>query len=44
MTAVYTNRDLYGNFTGKTKVIGDYTSGFENGSVSWNKRLYFQFQ
>jgi hypothetical protein len=36
MTAVYTNRDLYGNFTGKTKVIGDYTSGFENGSVSWN--------
>ena len=36
MTAVYTNRDLYGNFTGKTKVIGDYTSGFKNGFVSWN--------
>jgi hypothetical protein len=36
MTAIYTNRDLYGNFTGKTKVSGDYTSGLENGFVSWN--------
>jgi hypothetical protein len=36
MTAVYTNRDLYGNFTGKTKVSGDYTRGLENSLVSWN--------
>ena len=33
MTAVYTNRDLYGNFTGKTKITGDYTMGLENGNV-----------
>jgi hypothetical protein len=36
MTAVYTNRDLYGNFTGKTKVTGDYTRGLGNGFVTWN--------
>ena len=36
MTAVYTNRDLYGNFTGKTKITGDYTWGLENGQVRWN--------
>jgi hypothetical protein len=36
MTAVYTNRDLYGNFTGKMKVTGDYTRGLENGFVTWN--------
>jgi hypothetical protein len=36
MTAVYTNRDLYGNFIDKTKVTGDYTRGLENGTVSWN--------
>ncbi|MBA7539820.1 hypothetical protein ES705_32105 [subsurface metagenome] len=36
MTAVYTNMDLYGTFTGKTKVTGDYTRGLENGFVSWN--------
>jgi len=36
MTAVYVNRDLYGNFTGKTKVSGDYTRGLENGQVKWN--------
>jgi len=36
MTAVYTNRDLYGNFTGKQKVTGDYTRGLENGFVTWN--------
>jgi hypothetical protein len=35
MTAVYINRDLYGNFTGKTKVTGDYTRGLDNGFVSW---------
>jgi len=35
MTAVYTNLDLYGNFTGKTKVTGDYTCGLENGMASW---------
>ena len=36
MTAIYTNRDLYGSFTGKTKVTGEYTRGLENGMVSWN--------
>ncbi|MBE3085646.1 MAG: hypothetical protein IMZ64_05450 [Bacteroidetes bacterium] len=36
MTAVYTNMDLYGNFTGKIKVSGDYTRGLENGNVLWN--------
>ena len=36
MTAVYTNRDLYGNFTGKTKVSGEYTWGTGEGEVSWN--------
>ncbi len=35
MTAVYTNMDIFGNFTGKTKVTGDYTRGFENDSVTW---------
>jgi hypothetical protein len=39
MTAVYTNRDLYGNFTGKTKVSGDYTCGLEKGEASWNNVL-----
>jgi hypothetical protein len=36
MTAVYTNRDLYGNFSGKQKITGDYTRGLENGYVAWN--------
>ena len=36
MTAEYINRDLYGNFTGKSKVTGDYTRGLDGGYVSWN--------
>ena len=36
MTAVYTNRDLYGIFMNKTKITGDYTRGLENGFVTWN--------
>jgi len=36
MTAVYTNRDLYGKFMDKKKITGDYTRGLENGLVSWN--------
>jgi hypothetical protein len=36
MTAIYTNRDLYGNFTGKTMIKGDYTRGLENGFAEWN--------
>jgi hypothetical protein len=36
MTAVYTNRDLYGNFTGKIKVSGDYTKGLPGDSTEWN--------
>lgn len=36
MTAVYLNRDLYGNFTGKTKVTGEYTRDLKGGAVCWN--------
>jgi hypothetical protein len=36
MTAVYTNRDLYGKFTGKTFVSGDYTCGLPGDSSMWN--------
>jgi hypothetical protein len=36
MTAVYINRDLYGNFTSKTKVSGDYTRDLPGDSVVWN--------
>jgi len=39
MTAVYTNLDLYGNFTSKKMVTGDYTKGLENDQVSWNNVL-----
>jgi hypothetical protein len=36
MTAVYSNRDLYGTFMNKTKVEGDYTQGFEDRHMQWN--------
>ena len=36
MTAIYTNRDLYGEFIDKTKIIGDYTRGLGNENVKWN--------
>jgi hypothetical protein len=36
MTAVYTNRDLYGKFSGKTMVSGDYTCGLPGDSSMWN--------
>ena len=36
MTAIYTNRDLYGNFTGKMKISGDYISGLPGDSAMWN--------
>ena len=39
MTAVYTNRDLYGKFTGKIKVVGDYTRGLPGDSVIWNNAV-----
>jgi hypothetical protein len=35
MTAVYTNRDLYGKFTDKTMVTGDYTRGLPGDSSMW---------
>ena len=35
MSAVYTNLDLYGNFSSKTLVTGDYTEGLRNNTVSW---------
>ncbi|TFG41270.1 MAG: hypothetical protein E4H43_04580 [Bacteroidia bacterium] len=36
MSAVYTNLDLYGNFSSKTLVSGEYTEGSKNNTVSWN--------
>jgi hypothetical protein len=36
MTAVYVNRDLYGKFTGKKQVTGEYTRGLPGDSVVWN--------
>lgn len=36
MTAVYTNRDLYGKFTGKKRISGEYTRGLPGDSVIWN--------
>src|ERR1035437_8462887 len=36
MTAVYNNKDLYGNFMNKTGVTGEYTCGLEGGRVKWN--------
>jgi hypothetical protein len=36
MIAVYTNRDLYGNFTSKTKVNGDYTGALPGDSAVWS--------
>ena len=36
MTAVYTNRDLYGNFTLKTRVTGDYTRGLPGDTAMWD--------
>ena len=36
MTAIYTNRDLYGNFTGKTKITGDYQRVLPSEEVKWN--------
>ncbi len=36
MTAVYKNLDIYGNFTGKTRVTGDYTRGYSGGFAQWN--------
>ena len=36
MTAIYTNRDLYGSFTGKMKIAGDYKIGLQGDSVMWN--------
>jgi hypothetical protein len=36
MTAIYTNRDLYGNFTGKTLITGDCAMRSESDTLSWN--------
>lgn len=36
MTAVYTSTDIYGKFSGKIKVSGDYSKGLENGNAIWN--------
>jgi hypothetical protein len=36
MSAVYTNRDLYGNFTGKTMITGEFTRRFYGDSCKWN--------
>jgi hypothetical protein len=36
MTAVYYNKDIYGNFSDKTQVSGEYTRGLNDGYVKWN--------
>lgn len=36
MTADYYNRDIYGNFQSKIRIIGEYTRGLEDGFVKWN--------
>lgn len=36
MIATYINRDFDGNFTGKTRISGEYTKGSEDGYVKWN--------
>jgi hypothetical protein len=37
ITADYFNGDIFGNFINKTRVTGDYTRGFNDGTVKWNK-------
>lgn len=44
MTAVYTNRDLVGNFTGKTMVTGEYTTGLPGDSARWNNAFISESQ
>ena len=36
MTADYFNGDIFGNFINKTRVTGEYTRGFPDGTVKWN--------
>jgi hypothetical protein len=36
MTFVYYNKDIYGKFFNKVQVSGEYTRGFEDGTVKWN--------
>jgi hypothetical protein len=36
MSAVYTNQDIFGNFKGKTRMTGEYTSGLPGDSAIWN--------
>jgi len=36
ITADYFNGDIFGNFMNKTRVSGDYTRGFKDGTVKWN--------
>jgi hypothetical protein len=37
VTADYFNGDIFGNFVNKTRVTGNYTRGFKNGAVKWNR-------
>jgi hypothetical protein len=37
ITADYFNGDIFGKFINKTRVTGNYTRGFEDGTVKWNK-------
>ena len=37
ITTDYFNGDIFGNFMNKTRVTGDYTRGFKDGTVKWNK-------
>ncbi|MGD9930891.1 MAG: hypothetical protein AB7U05_12785 [Mangrovibacterium sp.] len=36
VAADYLNYDIYGNFTGKLRIAGTYTSGLDGGTARWN--------
>lgn len=44
MTALYINRDLVGNFTGKSLVTGEYSTGLPGDSVRWNNAYFSESQ
>lgn len=44
MTAIYTNRDLYGNFTGRIKIKGDYYLTEDSEQVRWDNVCIFYSQ
>ncbi len=41
ITTDYFNGDIFGNFLNKTRLVGEYTRGLEDGKVRWNN-VYVQ--